>query len=640
MEKQIKKLIKNNDFNELKTYFIFNNIKVNDIDNSEFNILMHAFEKKASNDILKFLLKEYENLNFEYENKVPLFEALVNNNYSIANALINHGANINFCNTERDNILLYLFKNDFLNKRKMNFIFENGIDINYEDCSKKRFLDYVIELNKFELVLSIFNFYMYNTSFIVKLLMMYSNKIFVQKKDFQDLIQNEKTRIQITKSMYLAAIDTSNIKLIDFILKIDDNSSIYHIDNNYGLLLRATENDDLPIVTYLLGKGINVNEANEYNETSIIVAARNGNDELVKLLIDSGADINKVGEFNYTALMFASSNGHLETVKLLMENGAKADVKNVNELTAYKLASLNGHNDVVKYFIQNKIMDTESNGRSPLLGAASRGDLEIVKYFHEQGASLSEVDIYDWTALMLASEKGHLDVIQYLVEQGVEVNYKSKNSGYTAFRVAYENKYYDLMNYLLEHGANIDEKDNEGSTALMSASVIGNVKAVEFLIEHGANVNEKDMYDWTALMLASEKGHFNVVKYLFEHGANVNYKSSNRGYTAFLNAFEDKDMEVISYLIEHGANINDKDIEGYNALMYASLSGDIDLVRFLVEHGIEINSTNNYYETALLIAVNHQKLDVAQYLIDHHAVVYIQNEEHGLMEYTISLEPQ
>ncbi|OUM69013.1 hypothetical protein PIROE2DRAFT_37104, partial [Piromyces sp. E2] len=99
---------------------------------------------------------------------------------------------------------------------------------------------------------------------------------------------------------------------------------------------------------------------------------------------------------------------------------------------------------------------------------------------------------------------------------------KSENSGLTAFTVSFENKYYEIMNYLLEHGANIDEKDNESSTPLMSASGVGNINSVKFLIEHGANINEKDMYEWTALMYASAKGHFPVVKYLIEHGANIN----------------------------------------------------------------------------------------------------------------------
>jgi len=640
--KKIKQLIEKDNLIELKNFFIFNNINVNvKSENSNFNSLIYAIENNASNDLISFLIKEYSSLNFDFENKSPLFSALLHNNYYIANLLINYGSDINYCNKDSDNALIYLIKSNSLTTKKLLFLLHKGININYEDKSKKRFLEYVFENHYLEWVILIFNFYIYNPQYIIELLTIYINKSSLDQIKLEKIIKENNSKIQITKSIYLSALDSSDVTIVDFLLKHADNSVMDDITHHYGLLLRAAENDDLEMSTFLLNYGVDINEKNEYDETSLIIAARNGNFEMVKLFIDNGADINAIGEFNYTALMFAASNGHLNTVKLLMEHGAKADVKNVNELTAYNLASLNGYNDVVKYFIENNVNVNEVHG-SALMGAASRGDMDMIKFLFEgkKDISINETDAYDWTPLMLASEKGHLEVVQFLVEKGADVNHKSENSGNTAFTVAFENKYYEVMSYLLEHGAHIDEKDNENCTPLMSASRIGNLTAVQFLIEHGANINEKDMFEWTPLMYASEKGHFPVVKYLIEHGANINFKSSNRGYTAFLNAFEDRDLQVISYLIEHGANINDKDNEGYTALMYVSAYGDMELVRFLVEHGIEINSRNNHNETALLIAVNNQKLDVAQYLIDHDAVVYIAHPEHGLMEYRISIEPQ
>ena len=55
------------------------------------------------------------------------------------------------------------------------------------------------------------------------------------------------------------------------------------------------------------------------------------------------------------------------------------------------------------------------------------------------------------------------------------------------------------MELLLDKGANIDDKDNNGSTALTKAAFQGHKEIVELLLDKGANINEKDNYGSTAL---------------------------------------------------------------------------------------------------------------------------------------------
>ena len=48
-----------------------------------------------------------------------------------------------------------------------------------------------------------------------------------------------------------------------------------------------------------------------------------------------------------------------------------------------------------------------------------------------------------------------------------------------------------MAQLLISHGININEKDNNGETALHYAAENNNKEIAEFLISHGININEK-----------------------------------------------------------------------------------------------------------------------------------------------------
>jgi ankyrin repeat protein len=63
----------------------------------------------------------------------------------------------------------------------------------------------------------------------------------------------------------------------------------------------------------------------------------------VKYLKSVGADIHAKNNYGETPLHFASRNGHLEVVKYLKSVGADINAKNNNSWTPLHSASYNGH---------------------------------------------------------------------------------------------------------------------------------------------------------------------------------------------------------------------------------------------------------------------------------------------------------
>eukprot|EP00833_Pecoramyces_ruminatium_P016995 jgi/Orpsp1_1/1191027/evm.model.d7180000082991.1 len=109
-------IIKKNNVNEFETYFKENGVVLNDINKSNFDILMYAIESNASVDIIKFIISQSQYKTFNYvinehnKQKVPLISAILNNNFETADLLIKHRANIN-----QYDIIYYLFKINMLN---------------------------------------------------------------------------------------------------------------------------------------------------------------------------------------------------------------------------------------------------------------------------------------------------------------------------------------------------------------------------------------------------------------------------------------------------------------------------------------------------------------------------------------------
>ena len=90
----------------------------------------------------------------------------------------------------------------------------------------------------------------------------------------------------------------------------------------------------------------------------------------------------------------------------------------------------------------------------------------------------------------------------------------------------------EFISDLLKNECSLNEKDDQGKTALMYAAIFGDLEIVELLIKAGVNLEERDPDGKTALILAAEKSKsVDVVYALCEAGAKKHYTVGKYEYS-------------------------------------------------------------------------------------------------------------
>lgn len=134
------------------------------------------------------------------------------------------------------------------------------------------------------------------------------------------------------------------------------------------------------------------------------------------------------------------------------------------------------------------------------------------------------------------------------------------------------------LQQLLADGHAVDERGNDGLTALMWAARTGAVDAMRALLDAGADPNVRDDRNgWTPLLHAIHKRQVGAVRLLLERGANPHQRADMA--TPLLMAASDPDPAIVQLLLDHGADPNERGTGGSTALSEAVSGGalsDID----------------------------------------------------------------
>jgi uncharacterized protein len=212
-------------------------------------------------------------------------------------------------------------------------------------------------------------------------------------------------------------------------------------------LLMAISNDNVEMAKFLIGHGASVNGADWYGRTPLWEAVnvrnlylhsawlqnfvdREAMLEVIGMLLDAGADVNArtretppfrnhflgVGSLEWvdftgqTPFLSAALSGDLLVMKLLLEHGADPFINTYQGTSALMAAA--GINWVV--------YQTYTEGPQQLL--------ETVKFCHELGMDVNQVNSMGLSALHGAANRGSNDIIEYLVANGARLDALDKEN--------------------------------------------------------------------------------------------------------------------------------------------------------------------------------------------------------------------
>lgn len=241
----------------------------------------------------------------------------------------------------------------------------------------------------------------------------------------------------------------------------------------------------------------------------------------------------KVEKDNQTPLMIAAEKGHLEVVRYLVAAGADMGKEAPSGTTAILLAALAGHPEVLRFLVE---------AGAPINGGAGSVSTPL------------------GMAVMNSSEiKNSCGVVRALVEAGADPNMliiKSSKPGSALKRYGLNPLHaaagfadLETFRYLLDV---VGDSPLMRTTLLFTAVLFDNPKVAEFLLEEGVSLCTPDPDGLTPLCLAAEKGRLAIVRCLIKAGADPSLAGSN-GSTPLSLAARHGRVEVVEFLLENGA---------------------------------------------------------------------------------------
>ena len=294
--------------------------------------------------------------------------------------------------------------------------------------------------------------------------------------------------------------------------------------------------------------------------------------------------------------------------------------------------------ELIKFFLEQgaDVNGTTGHGWTPLRQALGTKSLEVMKFLVSQGADVNEIDSMGRTLLHEIVEYKRpldvVDVIKYLVSQGADVH-AMDDDGETPLHRATKRGFFDAVKCLVSLGADVHAIDYHGDTMLHEGVRFGDssVELIEYLLSQGVDAHAQDHFHATALDRAvgalgeptnSERYERcrNIIDLLRKAvGVDESLPETEAAEESVPLSDEDTSMtELVLPLL----NEADTSVLLYYLLRDAISMNNIELVKFALEQGADVNKASKSGETPLHVAVWESSLDVVKFLVSHGADIH------------------
>lgn len=240
--------------------------------------------------------------------------------------------------------------------------------------------------------------------------------------------------------------------------------------------------------------------------------------------------------------------------------------------------------------------DSDEN-RTLFASVAEHGSAELIQRFIAAGSPALGVNKDGASPLVNAAEKGDLDLVRRMVNTQAQLPFQLL---FRSLRAAAHSGNVDLMEFLISKGADVNgtsDNPNDRDTVLIGAASRCKKEAVEETLRYHPHVNAQDFNGNSALSrflsycpaTADIDGIFAV---LIAAGANVNLKNEEGQTPIFGACFNER---AVNLLAQVGADLNAKDKLGQTALMHCVTP---DFARAMIASGADLYARDRNGHTA------------------------------------------
>ena len=242
-----------------------------------------------------------------------------------------------------------------------------------------------------------------------------------------------------------------------------------------------------------------------------------------------------------------------------------------------------GSRELIELFVGHgaPALGISKQGEGPLISAAAKGNLELVKQLIRNQTRLDAP--LSACALGAAAGSGNLALVEFLIEKGADANAApcSNQDKFTVLMKAVESGKAEVVQEILKYQPDMNAKQFNGDTALGllsdGPSEKGDMpKIIGLLVAAGADLNSRNNNDETPIFKACSVGP-EVIRTLAKAGADLNVKNRN-GQTPLMACFGNKSVQA---LIEAGADLSIRSRWGLTAAQEARNMGALGKAELL-----------------------------------------------------------
>ncbi|KAG5948739.1 anaphase-promoting complex subunit Apc3 [Claviceps sorghi] len=196
--------------------------------------------------------------------------------------------------------------------------------------------------------------------------------------------------------------------------------------NERNCLHQATIYGKKYVLEWGLQAGVSVDRTDVYGRVPLHYASLHGRLDMLEALLEvNTATINLIDHDNFTPLIHSIIHCHLDCIKSLLARSARIDPVSDSDHVPLNLACEHGSEAVVELLLKHgaKILPDAEGLYPQHLVARSGRTSKLLLLLKQHGADLDQIDkLYGWTPLVHAASEGNVDCLQALLKMGVDVH--------------------------------------------------------------------------------------------------------------------------------------------------------------------------------------------------------------------------